>query len=318
MALNNERMGPDWPTQANRGLIIFPGALGDLICLLPALRELDRRYPEIEFELMARAELARFAVRRLPIVAGHSIDRQEIAALFSGASSQASLLRRFFGQFRRIDCFFAYDNTHFRSSLRQAARGQVFFYPFRPSGEGHVAEGYLRAIGANLSPLLAASIEVLAEDLSEAWQTINVRGLEPKRFALIVPGSGSTRKNWPVENFALLAERIQLSQRVLVVLGPAENSFAPVFHARSLSVVSEIELGQLAGLARLASCFIGNDSGVSHLASAAGARGLVIFGPTNPERWRPLGKVRIIRKEPLEDLPPDEIWPTVQQMIRSH
>ena len=66
-----------------RGLIIFPGALGDLICLLPALHALGEMYPKIEFEMMARAELARFAQRRMAIVADHSIDRHEVALLFS-------------------------------------------------------------------------------------------------------------------------------------------------------------------------------------------------------------------------------------------
>ena len=73
-------------------------------------------------------------------------------------------------------------------------------------------------------------------------------------------------------------------------------------------MVRDLELSELAGIAREARCFIGNDSGVSHLAAAAGARGLVIFGPTDPERWRPLGDVKVIRKEPLEDLLVDQVW----------
>ena len=87
-----------------RGLIIFPGALGDLICLLPALHALGEMYPKIEFEMMARAELARFAQRRMAIVAGHSIDRHEVALLFSERGGESHLARDFFFQFDRIDC----------------------------------------------------------------------------------------------------------------------------------------------------------------------------------------------------------------------
>src|SRR5690348_15505173 len=82
-----------------RGLIIFPGALGDLICLLPALHVLARRYPTIRFELMARTELAHFAVRRMPVAASHSIDRREVALLFSEQGGKSDLTQRFFGQF---------------------------------------------------------------------------------------------------------------------------------------------------------------------------------------------------------------------------
>src|SRR5579863_9608467 len=79
-----------------RVLVIFPGALGDLICLIPALRALLRRHRGAALELMAREELARFAVARIGLRIGlrigvesspmarshsisrsHSIDRRE-------------------------------------------------------------------------------------------------------------------------------------------------------------------------------------------------------------------------------------------------
>jgi heptosyltransferase-3 len=302
---------------AGRGLIIFSGALGDLICVLPAIRELSRLYPGIGFELMARAELARFAVQRTTIVAGHSIDRREVTSLFSEGGGHLGLVRNFFRQFDRIDSFFGADNDVFCSSLRQAARCEVSFYPFRPPGRGHIAESYLHAIGATVTQPLDDSIKLLPDDLHDAQQKLREFGLKPGRFALILPGSGSAQKNWPAANFAVLAQRIQLIQRVLVVLGPAENGLAPTFHRRSLSVRSDIELGQLAAIARSARCFIGNDSGVSHLSAAAGARGVVFFGPSDPERWHPLGEVKIIRKEPLKDLSLEEVWRPIAELIEA-
>jgi heptosyltransferase III len=302
---------------AGRGLIIFPGALGDLICLLPTIRALGAQYPEIEFELMARAELARFAERRMAIVAGHSIDRREIALLFARLDSESPPARNFFCQFDRIDCFFASDNERFRESLRQVARGDVTFYPFRPPGPGHMAQCYLRGVGATVSYPLSCSIELLPDDLRIAQQKLSQFGLEPGSFVLILPGSGSARKNWPAENFARLAERIQLVHPILVVLGPSETDLAPSFHGRSFSTIRELELGELAGIAQIARGFIGNDSGVSHLAAAAGTRGLVIFGPTDPERWRPLGEVKIIQKESLENLLVEQVWLSAVEMLRT-
>jgi ADP-heptose:LPS heptosyltransferase len=303
------------PMKAGRGLIIFPGALGDLICLSPAIRALARRTPNIKYELMARADLARFAVQRMMVTAGHSIDRSEIAMLFSQAGRSSHQASEFFGQFERIDCFFAADNERFRLSLRQAAQAEVAFYPFRPPGRGHVAEGYLRAVGANISHPLSNSIELLPDDLRNAQQRLRALGLEPRAFVLILPGSGSAGKNWAAPNFKLLSQWIAMMHPVLAVLGPAETGLAPGLHASWLTVVDGLELGELAGIARLARCFVGNDSGVSHLAAAAGARGLVIFGPTDPERWRPLGQVKIIRREPLANLSTDQVWPAVKELI---
>ncbi|HEY1852069.1 MAG TPA: glycosyltransferase family 9 protein, partial [Candidatus Binataceae bacterium] len=82
---------------------------------------------------------------------------------------------------------------------------------------------------------------------------------------------------------------------------------------------------EVAGLARLSRCFIGNDSGVSHLAAAAGASGISLFGATDPARWRPLGRgepgrwplgqVRVLRHEPLDSLMVDEVAGAITGII---
>ena len=64
-----------------RVLVIFPGALGDLICLIPALRALLRRHRGAALELMAREELARFAVARIGLRIGLRIGVAFVALL---------------------------------------------------------------------------------------------------------------------------------------------------------------------------------------------------------------------------------------------
>src|ERR1700684_4198359 len=111
-------------------LVIFPGALGDLICVFPALRAIARRHPDAPLELMARAELVRFATGRLGLDGGrsaallpshsrgHSIDRREVAQLFAARGGSISEdARTFFGGFSHVYSFFAADDEHFRSAL---------------------------------------------------------------------------------------------------------------------------------------------------------------------------------------------------------
>src|SRR5229473_419432 len=98
-----------------RVLIMFPGALGDLILLGPALRVLIKRYPGASIELMARMELARFAVGRIGVARAHSIDRAEVSQLFVSDAPCSEATRSFFGSFARVYSFFAADDERFRS-----------------------------------------------------------------------------------------------------------------------------------------------------------------------------------------------------------
>src|SRR5260370_18254018 len=133
-----------------RVLVVFPGALGDLMCLMPALSAISRRHPGASIELMARFELARLAAGRSVVARAHSIDAREVGELFSDETAEKA--RRFFGEFDRIYSFFASDDPRFRARLMEATDGEVSFHPFRPDGDGHVSAGYLHAIGEDALP----------------------------------------------------------------------------------------------------------------------------------------------------------------------
>lgn len=297
-------------------LVIFPGALGDLICLVPTLRAIARRHPGAQLELMARAELARFAIGRLGIARGHSIDRREVTQLFAAqGGTVAEEAHRFFGSYAQVYSFFAADDAYFRAALDTASEGRANCFSFRPPGAGHVAAGYLREIGEDVADPLDCSIELYREDLDLAEDRLAGLGLEAGRYMIFLPGSGSPAKNWPAANFVALANQMASRIRSLVILGPAESPLKALFAESGLPTVTKAELVEVAALARLSKGFVGNDSGVSHLAAAAGACGLAIFGPTDPSRWRPLGRTTIIRREPISALAPEEVAVTMSKII---
>ncbi len=301
----------------NRVLVIFPGALGDLICLLPTIDALARRYGGQSLELMARGELAEFAAGRTPIARAHSIDRREVSLLFSEDPAAPAAAAEFFGPFVSIHTFFGFDNARIREVLPRACRGTVFFHRFRPESSGHISAAYLEEIGESPgcdSPGITAGLRLSDDDIEQARRMASAFGAAPGRFILLMPGSGSLAKNWPAERYLELTVRLSRSTPVLTVLGPAEVDLESIFS--NLAVIKSPPLGTLAGLARLSAAFVGNDSGVSHLAASAGARGVVIFGPTDPARWRPLGKVKIIACSALQRLPWQQVAEAVQMMAR--
>jgi ADP-heptose:LPS heptosyltransferase len=99
-------------------------------------------------------------------------------------------------------------------------------------------------------------------------------------------GAGARTKRWDAAGFVQVAQWWRSEGGTVVgIAGPAESSEAPVLGAPE---VRDWSLPDVAALLARATLYLGNDSGVSHLAGAVGAPGVVLFGPTNPRRWRPL------------------------------
>jgi len=123
----------------------------------------------------------------------------------------------------------------------------------------------------------------------------------------IHPGSGGVKKCWPPEGFADLimglAARGGYSFRIL--LGPAEEGGYDEWTRGRLGGLGSrvvtargLPLHEVAGLLAAGSFYIGNDSGISHLAAALGLPGVVIFGPTDPCLWRPWGEgMRVVASD---------------------
>lgn len=106
--------------------------------------------------------------------------------------------------------------------------------------------------------------------------------------AFIHPGSGSSAKNWPLERFVKLSEGLEASgHRVVWILGPAEGDFGVA--SADAAVMRDPPLSTLAATLFRAGLYIGNDSGVSHLAGALGTPTVALFGPTSPRVWGPDG-----------------------------
>lgn len=111
---------------------------------------------------------------------------------------------------------------------------------------------------------------------------------------LIHPGSGGVRKIWPLANWMGLIEWMKTSfprQSLAVVTGPADSSVEPLAkwaaeHHGAIRI-HNVSLPVLSAVLSLGRLYIGNDSGVSHLAAACGVPAIVIFGPTSPSVWAP-------------------------------
>jgi heptosyltransferase-3 len=125
-------------------------------------------------------------------------------------------------------------------------------------------------------------------------------------------------KCWPLDNFVALAAILkQNGLQVAFLLGPAEQErFSPdqIRQLQSVApILSDLTLTESMQLLCCADLFVGNDSGISHLAAALGIRSLVLFGPSNPCLYQPIGpNVRILSESPQTFARPD---PQVVQKV---
>lgn len=239
-----------------RRLLIRPGAIGDFIVSLPALESLRADYTEV-WCAGPNVALARFADHAQSIVA-------------SGLDGLGLLpAEHVVERLRTFDSVISWYGSHrpeFRELIRDL-RLPFEFLPALPDGRTHAVEfynGQARVLGAK-HPSRFPKIECPAAE---------------RTFAAIHPFASNEAKRAPIAVFEQIAQKLSGNMPVYWLCGPEEN----------LPGAIRIEdLYELACWLRRARVFVGNDSGISHLAAAVGTPVMAFFRATDPKIWAPRG-----------------------------
>ncbi len=263
-----------------RRLLIRPGAIGDCLLSFPALEFLRTDYTEV-WVPRAVVPLVQFA-DKTQALADTGIDMVGLGDMRADARFRAKL-----SSFDEVVSWYGANRPEFREAI---AGANCVFHQALPSPECtmHATDFFCSQVGAPLGSRAKLSVEAHAT-----------------RDAVVIhPFSGSQRKNWPLANFRELAKRLPLP--VEWTAGPDEDL------PEACRFESLADLAQWIAGARF---YLGNDSGITHLAAAIGVPVLALFGPTDPILWAPRGKrVVVLRHEPLDDLSVDIV---VQVMRRA-
>jgi heptosyltransferase III len=149
---------------------------------------------------------------------------------------------------------------------------------------------------------LASVLEPLGLDLRDPVPRLKIgRDRIQKRLLGFHPGSGSRAKNWPIGLWNEFIERIASSfEGLLLIGGEADDEVMRAFRlpwrGPPFESVVRQNLWDLARALTRCTVFVGHDTGVAHLAAAVQTPTVVLFGPTDPDIWRPLGNsVKIVR-----------------------
>lgn len=267
-------------------LVIHPGALGDVLQAVPALRVLRAMRPAAAITFVGQPRLGRLLVDLAVAEEARGFDGAGLETLFAEAPVPRPLADALGAASLSVSWFGSGEETY-RRRLRALAPRAIIAPPV-PDDDTPV----WRHLIATLAPHALAAPAPLEPLHIPAPLAGTVPPAGPRPRLVVHPGSGGAWKQWPAERFAAVIETLRQRHpvEVLVHQGPADAEAASRLRARlagPATTLLEPPLPRLAAVLASATAYLGGDSGVSHLAAAVGAPSVVLFPPATRRRWAP-------------------------------
>jgi len=256
------------------------GALGDLLISFPSMNLLKNAFGDISI-FIARGEAGRFVGRLLGAGSFLSADSPDLISIFSGH------VPRPLNGIGRVVLFTNRPQGDLASALSTLFEDTLHVINTSPGGKGRY--------GHSLYEQQYAQARSLTGEYGDMMEHLPGRNKkEPGDYWVLHPGSGGMEKNWPVARFKALIKgvrRVFPAFGVRVIIGPAEGKrageIAALLEMDGVGGIIGAPLEMVFEILGGAVCYVGNDSGISHLAALARTRSFIIFGPTDPATWAP-------------------------------
>jgi heptosyltransferase-2 len=286
-----------------RILVLRGGAIGDFILTVPALQTLRNHWQECTLDLICREHISELAKVTGIAERTISLDSAEIAQLYSPSFDVNSQIADYIKSFDMILCYLYDPDKVLQNNLTRIIthpEKRIIFHS--PVGiKCHAIEHFMEALKTLKIPVQKGVIPYLKLPVSVMEKSRNKLQQSDKNIITIHPGSGSMKKNWKIENFVELANFISSRNITPVfILGEAEEKLSTETRQllQQFKVAEKCSLVETAGIIAISKGYIGNDSGITHLASALGVPTIALFGPTDTDIWGPRGRNVTIIKSP--------------------
>jgi heptosyltransferase III len=300
-------------------LVIRGGAIGDFILTLPAIAALRKNFPDAFLEILGYPHIAQLALAGGLVDRVESIGARALAGFFARNGELAEELVDYFSEFDLIISYLYDPDQIFRTNVARCTQAQFITGPHRPNERAsvHAAQLYLKPLERlaifDADPVPHLRINTNPNPPSLLFR--NSTGHADERIVALHPGSGGEHKNWPEAKWAELLQNLinNTPLNFLLVGGEAEGErlqrLAAALPPARVRVAQSRPLSELAQMLQQCAAFIGHDSGISHLAAAVGLPGLILWGETAEEIWRPPSDKMLVLRHPdgLADLPVDSV-----------
>ena len=290
--------------------------LGDFLLSTPVFRALRNRFPSAYVAIVARKYTAALAQNNefidtvIPFYE-HGTDwrlkslryfRQQIRAGYDLAivlnTVSHSLTSDLIARFSNAPYILGPEHLPFSGT-----KTNFFYNLISPCRDGRINQSernldIVRYIGADTEDA-SENITLLQSEKEWAKDHLRAMGWDGrKKLVAVHPGAGKIPNRWPVENFVAVAEKLVEEKNVQIFLtwGPAEEDLGARFSSLAkFHIISTTEnnIRRFAALLASADLLLCNDTGVTHVGAAVGTPLVAVFGPTDPEQWKPVGE-RII------------------------
>jgi len=308
--------------KSQRALIIQPGAIGDCILTLPLAAFMKEALQLGGVNILGHTEYLGIFPGRTCVDSVSSIDLIDLHRLFTESKTfnldDRDPLIRIFSGYSWVASFIGDPGGDFEQNLifttNCSHNSEVITLSLRPPDDfsEHLSSFYINEFIEQSCLNLEITYDVSTDNLIKATQTDIIKGKEflqesginpNKKICVIQPGSGAINKCWHIDNFIAIAQELKNKDvEVIFLLGPVElEKFSKVKIKNlqnSAKCFKDLSFLEVLRLLCCAEIFIGNDSGITHLAASLGIKTYAIFGPTNPEIYKPLGlKVKIFKDD---------------------
>jgi lipopolysaccharide heptosyltransferase II len=287
-----------------RVLVVRLRSIGDTVLATPALHALSRFLPEAEIDILLEDWVApvlegfRGVNRVITIERGNVASRARAArelrslrydvAFNLHGGTTATILTRATGARHRVG-YRSYRYSRLHNHAAPPAN-QLWGKPATHSVEQQLA--LLGWAGVPVTDLPPARLAVTAKAAQSIEGKLRAEGLTGDApFVLLHPAAAFETKQWAPENFARIGEVLTArGLGVVAVAAPGEAETIRALRENSavpIKTFTNLSLPEVTALAARASLFVGNDSGIAHIASAVETPSVVIFGSSNVAHWRP-------------------------------
>lgn len=310
-----------------KNILLFRlGGLGDLLVTFPSIYLLRRKLSPCSISLVCRKEYGMILKETGIVDELISVDDRRLVPLFAEHLSGGEELVQWFRKFNLLIGWMQTEKTlNLKQSWLASFGKTIRLFVYDTHSQEEISKFFFRKTSeflkreGKLSPPFSEHI-LLPLSLDQKKEGLKLLGemtlCDGKKIVVIHPGSGSREKCWAFPYFLIIIRRLnQRDLKGVLVTGMAEewikNEIRDAKLPENWVWLQNPSLMKLAGLLSEASFYLGNDSGITHLASVCGTKGIALFRKDLEAAWKPYRGMTVLGGHSLAEIDVETVWETL-------